>query len=206
MALHKTKKDFTFSKRASAYDDGFEGRASQRFYRLLQREMDLKPGCSLIDVGCGTGMLLSRLAQAAEFNGYGIDVEEAMASRAKQKCPQMDIRCCRSEATPFEDGSFDALVACMAYHHFDDKPGFAREAARILKDGAVLYIADPRLAFPIRKALNGILRHVGVVGEFYSVEETASNFSAYGFSLIGYCYDGYAQLVKLQKKPASALA
>jgi len=193
------KKDFKFSKRASAYDDGFEGKASQKFYQLLQREMVLKPGMSLLDVGCGTGALLRKLSAGCEFSAYGIDVEEAMVEQAKAKCPEMDIRLSRSEQTPFDDDSFDAIVACMAYHHFSDKPGFAREAARLLKPGGILYIADPRLPFPIRKAMNGILRFFRIVGEFFTVEETASRFSGYGFSLIGDAYDGYAQVVKLQK-------
>jgi SAM-dependent methyltransferase len=86
----------------------------------------------------------------------------------------------------------------MAYHHFGDKRGFAREAARVLKPNGALYVADPRFPWAVRKTLNGILRLIRVTGEFLAPQEIEARFAAYGFTGAGSAADTYAQVVKLQ--------
>jgi len=191
--------DFSFASRAAKYDEGFEGKASRRFYNLLLREVALSPGMSVLDVGCGTGALLARLCAGCDIDAHGIDMEQNMIDVAKNKHPLMDFSLSRCNETPFADKSFDVIVACMAYHHFDNKEGFAKEATRLLKDGGILYIADPRFPQPLRKTINAILRHVHTVGEFNTPDEIATKFSAFGFSLLGVATHGYAQLVKLSR-------
>jgi ubiquinone/menaquinone biosynthesis C-methylase UbiE len=190
--------EFSFKERASSYDDGFEGRASRRFYGLLLREVALSPGMAVLDVGCGTGAFLGSLSERCVLDCHGIDAEEEMVAVAQARRPAMRFTVARSEDIPYPDGSFDAIVACMAYHHFDDKDGFARESARLLVPGGMLYIADPRFPTVVRKAVNGMLRLVRVVGEFNSPDEIGGRFTAYGFTLVGSTFDGYAQVVKLR--------
>jgi len=193
-------KDVKFDKLADSYDEGFAGKASQKFYNLVLREMEIAPGAAILDVGCGTGALLRRVAGKADILGYGVDVEENMITEAQKKSPAMQFFIAPCDRLPFENESFDAVIACMAYHHFDNKEGFAQEAARVLKPGGVLYIADPRFPWPIRKAMNGILRLVHVVGEFLTTQEMEARFAAHGFMGIGAATDAYAQVAKLQKK------
>jgi ubiquinone/menaquinone biosynthesis C-methylase UbiE len=197
--MRKEKKDFRFDKLALKYDYGFAGKSSRRFYNLLIKQVRLFSGAAVLDVGCGTGALLRRMADICEINCFGIDVEKNMIEEAKRKCPQMSFQVSRCEKTPFESQSFDVIVACMAYHHFEDKEGFAKEAARLLKPGGALYIADPRFPWLIRKAVNGVLSLLRIVGEFNKPDEIAARFSAFGFECAGVAHDGYAQLVKLQR-------
>ena len=120
----ESKKDFKFDKRAENYDEGFEGKKSQKFYDLVTENAVITDGMNVLDAGCGTGTILYRLAQMYSFNGYGIDVEEKMLEQAKIKCPNMDIRLCSCDDTPFNNQQFDVIIACMAYHHFPDKDSF----------------------------------------------------------------------------------
>jgi len=193
------KKDFKFDKRASKYDEGFEGRFSRRFYTALLSQVKLEKGFAVLDVGCGTGYLLRGMAGRQEINGFGIDVEPNMIEIAKRQCPGMTIQVSACERTPFEDGAFDVLTACMAYHHFADKPGFGREASRLLGTGGYLYIADPRFPFPVRKAINGVLSLMKIAGKFFTPQEIAFDFGAFGFDLTGIYHKGIVQVVALKK-------
>lgn len=198
--MRDKQRDFNFSKRAESYDDGFEGRLSKRFYNLLQDEVELSAGMRLLDVGCGTGALLGRLCGTNDIEAHGIDADANMIAVARRQCTACSFQQSPSEKMPFPDASFDVLTACMAYHHFSDKAGFAREAARVLGPGGVLYIADPKFPFVIRKGLNGVLRLLRVAGEFLTAQEIAGRFSEYGFEFAGAAYDGYAQVVGLTRK------
>lgn len=197
--MNKKTKDFKFDKRAVLYDEGFEGKLSKRFYELLRNQIVVSQGAVVLDVGCGTGTILKNLDKFTNISGYGIDVEENMINVAKQKCKKMNFIVSNCTETPFEDSKFDIITSCMAYHHFADKKGFAREVSRITKHGGHLYIADPRFPWLIRKPLNLALRFHKVAGYFGTPEEIKKVFCDYGFELIEYKFDRYAQCIKLQK-------
>ncbi len=61
--MNRTNKDFDFSKRAAAYDAGFEGRLSKPFYRAMLAQVELNPNDRVLDIGCGTGFLLKRFSE-----------------------------------------------------------------------------------------------------------------------------------------------
>lgn len=197
--MNKKERDFNFSERAEKYDDGFEGKFSQKFYNALLSQINLKSSKKVLDVGCGTGYLLRKLDDSYRIDGYGIDVEGSMVQVAKRQCPKMKIQQSTCEETPFDDNTFDLVIACMAYHHFSDKKGFANEAARILKTGGSLYIADPYFPFIIRKAINTLLRLLRIKGQFFTAQEIANQFKEYGFELSSSLRKGYVQVVELKK-------
>jgi len=195
--MHGEIKDIDFGKKAHKYDDSW-GRILRRFYGLLFEQVSLTPGMTILDVGCGTGTMLRKMADSCSINGYGIDMQENMIREAKLKCPEMNIQISRCEETPFEDNTFDAVITCLAYHHFSDREGFMKESARILKPGGSLYIADPHFPLVIRKLMNAVFSLFRVAGAFYTPKEIFEDFAAYGFEPDGYVFDGMAQVVKLR--------
>ena len=192
-------KNFKFDIRASAYDDGIEGRLSKRFYDLLLSQVELNDGVSVLDVGCGTGTILKKLEEHNNIIGSGIDIEKNMIAEAKSKCPNMNIFVSGCTDTPFRDCEFDIITACMAYHHFSDKKGFAKEASRVLKSDGYLYIVDPCFPSFIRMPLNLALRVHKIAGYFGTSKEIVNVFKEFGFKLVGIGVDKYAQCVKLKK-------
>jgi len=69
----------------------------------------------------------------------------------------------------------------------------------VLKPGGMLYIADPRFPWFIRKTMNGALRLMRIAGEFATPQEMAERFGAVGFIAAGIATDAYAQVVKLRR-------
>jgi len=198
--MGNTQKDMNFDKMAVRYDYSM-GRNSRKFYRLLLAQVELKQGANVIDVGCGTGTILRYMADACPINGYGIDMTDNMIEQAKRKCPEMDIRLSRCEETPFDSSTFNVITVCMAYHHFSDKAGFVKEAARIIKPGGSLYIADPYFPGIVRGVMNAFFKLIRVAGAFFTPEEIHKDFADYGFIADGSVKDGYAQVVRM-KMPA----
>ena len=195
----KQSKDMSFENFPQFYESGFGERGSRKFYNLILREITLQPGYAVLDVGCGTGALLKKISTICEIDGYGIDAEQNMIATAAKNCPEMRFAEGVCDKLPFDEDFFDVVIACMAYHHFDKKAEFALEALRVLKPGGILYIADPRFPWIIRSAMNGVLRLIRVVGEFYTIDEMESRFAEMGFICMGSAVDSYAQVVKFRK-------
>ena len=197
--MHNVKREIRFGNRANIYDNGFEGRFLNKFYKMLIEFIDISSDEALLDVACGTGELLHRLNEIKEINGYGIDNDEKMVNMAKTKCPTLNIGMAGCDNIPFQDKTFDVITVCMAYHHFENRYGFETETARLLKKDGKLYIADLRLPTAIQKSCNAILKHFNIVAYFFTVEEIIENFSKLGFVFEKCVKSGVVQIVCLKK-------
>jgi len=195
----KKVKDFKFDKMASSYDIGLREKVLKKFYELLINRIEVRQDATVLDVGCGTGNILKMISEIANINGYGLDIEKNMIAEAKQKCPTMNIQVSNCTETPFGNDKFDVITTCLAFHHFADKEGFAREVARILKPDGLLYITDPNLPIAIRKPLNLAFRVHRIAGFFGTPQEIEGIFRKYGFLLSGVSTDKYAQCIVLRK-------
>ena len=193
-------KDMSFSERASTYDSSWVAKHAQKLYLLLINEIQIHENSTVLDVGCGTGTILKGLSDKCKINGFGIDAEEKMLEIARQKCPKIDFSIQRCDNTNFSNNTFDIIIASLAYHHFDNREGFAKEAGRIIKQGGILYIADPIFPWLLRKIINGFLSQIHMHGGFFSAKELETQFSKYGFKLTGTTVSGFKQVVKLEKQ------
>jgi ArsR family transcriptional regulator len=96
------------------------------------------------DLGCGTGQVAEALAP---FVGQviGIDASQAMLKSAKKRLEALgnvDLRAGTLEALPVNDGSLDAAMMFLVLHHVADPARALAEAARALKPGGRLVVAD----------------------------------------------------------------
>lgn len=144
----------------------------KRLRSLTVKLAELKPGESLLDVGCGTGgvTIPAKLRLGPSGNAAGIDPSPDMITAAKKKARRqeldIDFRVGVIEALPFPDATFDAVTASLMMHHLP-KPLQAKglaEIFRVLKPGGRLLIADmiiPRAPTALGSILSMILHHRG---------------------------------------------
>ena len=95
-------------------------------------------GGSIVDVGVGTGRLLSRFP---DFRRYGVDVSLAYLALARGK--GVDVCLARAEDLPYRDEMFDVVVSTDVLEHVLDLYRTVAELFRILKTGGHLVVRVP---------------------------------------------------------------
>ena len=92
---------------------------------------------SLLDVGCGEGVLTHQWAQRLgdERRVVGIDLDDPAlhAEWAKRTAPNLEYRVMKAENLPFADGEFDAATAIEVLEHVPDAEHTVAEMARVAK-------------------------------------------------------------------------
>ena len=103
----------------------------------------------LLDIGCGTGTLVTRLAQQTEAEFLvGLDYSPVRVRHATEKIagsPQaakLQVLLGDAERLPFADESFDVLTCCHSFHHYPHQPAVIREFRRVLRPGGLLLLVD----------------------------------------------------------------
>jgi SAM-dependent methyltransferase len=98
-------------------------------------------GTRLLDVGCGTGYMLSRLDRG--IRAVGLDFSPHALELAAERAPGVELVRGSAYHLPFADASFDALLALDVIEHLDDDLRASKEIARVLAPSGVAVIAVP---------------------------------------------------------------
>jgi len=96
----------------------------------------------VIDVGCGTGLLATRLCR--ELDGasvVGCDFSHGMLMHAHAHAEPVSLVQGDAQRLPFRDASADAIVSTEAFHWFPDKRRALAEFFRVLAPGGRLLVA-----------------------------------------------------------------
>jgi ubiquinone/menaquinone biosynthesis C-methylase UbiE len=117
-------------------------------YDTLVAQAELADGQRVLEIGCGTGNVTTRVKRAAPgADVVGTDPDPLALARAQRKARgTAGIRFERAYAQelPFADGEFDRVLSSMMLHHLDDdvKAAAAVEIHRVLRPGGILHIVD----------------------------------------------------------------
>lgn len=156
----------TAKKTSYAYDTFEREGQAQEFERLyhqasvlLETERELWPsldivaGRSILDVGCGAGIVTHELAkQVYPAQATGIDVSHALLSHGQSTYDECARDNDRSEKTvfhqgsvyelPFPQDSFDVVYARLLFQHLSEPLQALKNILRVLKPGGRLCVLD----------------------------------------------------------------
>ncbi len=140
------KKQQLFDRWAPSYDWLFPSVIYQAIHQRLLEYVNLPPVSNVLDMGCGTGRLLNRLAsQFPDLRGTGLDLSPQMLRIARyQNChhPRLIYIQGQADSLPFAGGQFDAVFSTISFLHYLQPERVLSEVARVLKKNGRFYLVD----------------------------------------------------------------
>ena len=120
----------------------------------------LRPGATVVDIGCGAGMDLLLAAEAVGPAGraIGVDMTDAMATRARASAREIgldnvEVRVGDALHLPVESGTVDVVMSNGVINLTPDKGIAFSEVFRVLKPGGEFFYADIVVADELSEAL-----------------------------------------------------
>jgi len=180
--------------------------AQARMRRRFLRFAGIAPGHEVLEVGCGTGVVLRDLAAVAGARGrvVGIDPSRAVLRAARRFCAgrpgraPITLRRAAGEHLPFRAARFDVAVAVTVLLHVADPLRVVKEMARITRPGGVVAVQDQdfgtvAVAHPDRDLTDRILRGVAfrIYEEPYSGRRLPALLRAAGLEHVRLLTDVY---------------
>ncbi|ORW10016.1 methyltransferase domain-containing protein [Mycobacterium kyorinense] len=109
--------------------------------------LNIPPGGTALDVGCGPGTVTASLARAAGPDGLalGVDISEPMLARAvrAESGPQVGFLRADAQRLPLRDDTVDAVVSIAVLQLIPEPAAALAEIARVLRPGGRLAIMVP---------------------------------------------------------------
>jgi SAM-dependent methyltransferase len=132
--------------------------------RRTMTRLDLRAGATILDVGCGSGADLQRIAEDFAHlrpSLHGVDLVPSRIEQARSLLPRATLRVAGGEHLEYEGRSFDLVLACTVFSSILDATlarSVAREMTRVARDNAVILCYDMRYPNPWNPHVRAIRR------------------------------------------------
>jgi ubiquinone/menaquinone biosynthesis C-methylase UbiE len=138
-----SKREF-FDRHAVSWDNKSNEDIASRIEDLVDR-FDIEEGKNILDVGCGTGVLLPHLLKKVKEKGsvFALDFSWKMLLKARKNKAKKGIHFINGslEALPLKDQTIDYVTCLDTFAHVTDQQQALCEMSRALKKGGKLFIA-----------------------------------------------------------------
>ena len=143
--MRKSLPDASEQKARQYYDDfsaSYDRGRGHGYHRMID-DLELQVAtpyardARVLELGCGTGLILEKVAEVAK-EAVGIDLSEGMSRRARER--GLDVRIGSVCDLPFEDDEFDLTYSFKVFAHVANIDAAVREAARVTRPGGHLLL------------------------------------------------------------------
>jgi SAM-dependent methyltransferase len=134
---------------------------------FLQRVGLLDKPSTILEVGCGKGMLLNALYEAGH-TVMGIDIDAAPISVCRSQFPALKVKVASGDSIPCSAASFDVVVSFDVFEHIRDSDCHLREVARVLRPGGCYLLQTPNkwTNIPFELLRNWRKYHLGPISAY----------------------------------------
>jgi SAM-dependent methyltransferase len=163
--------------------------------RAVLDALALGPDDSILDIGCGGGLLL-RDAMATGARATGLDHSPDMVALARERAPGAEVVLGSANALPFPDHAFTAVSMSVVFFFLDDPVGALRECRRVLASSGRLavYTTAPEL-----RGTGAAPEPVANLGHFYDADQLVSLAEQAGFQDVAVTSEGGGQLLTARR-------
>jgi 2-polyprenyl-3-methyl-5-hydroxy-6-metoxy-1,4-benzoquinol methylase len=152
---------------------------------ILSRIEKMKRRGKLLDIGCGSGLLLDE-AKSRGWKVEGVDLSSWAKRYANE---QFGIRVFQGSLlkAAYPDQSFDAIVMLDVIEHLEHPKEVLKEIRRILKHDGILYVSTPDIGSFWSRIFGALWWGINKYHLFYFSKKTIEDlFRKYGFESIRY--------------------
>lgn len=132
--------------------------------RVNMLSSHLKPGMTVLELGCGTGYFTQELVRSGA-DIVAIDVSPELLEIARTNCsaPNVHYQLENAYELSYGDGVFDSVVGSSVLHHLEIEKAL-RDVYRVLKPAGTIFFTEPNMLNPqiaMQKNIPWIKRKLG---------------------------------------------
>jgi cyclopropane fatty-acyl-phospholipid synthase-like methyltransferase len=155
--------------------------AQERYLDELVKDIPIKKGDTILDIGCGNGTTAIWLAKKFNCFVYGIDIVEKNIIAAEERMKEEkleDLLCFQQKdalSMDFSAQKFDHVISVETIYHIDNKSKLFENVNSILKPGGRLVFSDYTLERPCSPFLKSLAReiieskYIIKIGEYHEI-------------------------------------
>jgi ubiquinone/menaquinone biosynthesis C-methylase UbiE len=152
----------------------------------------LRPGETVVDLGCGGGLDVLLAAPKVGPNGkaIGIDmtaemIDRARANAARQGLANVEFHLATIDRLPLANGSVDCIISNCVINLAPDKPAVFREMFRVLRPGGRVAVSDIALKKPLPdEVAQDVMAYIGCIAGAVLMADYERQLKEAGFEAV----------------------